>query len=114
MGVHYGTLRRGYGVLLGKGAIYVDPRGRRRLDAAAARERATRDLAEKQRATPATVVEHGDDAIVGLTPEGLITAWNHGAEKVFGYTADEMLGRAAGLLHKLASTCRDSVGKVHL
>ncbi|MEV0901288.1 ATP-binding protein [Actinoplanes sp. NPDC049802] len=44
------------------------------------------------------MVEHSDDAIVGLTPEGLITAWNHGAERLFGYTAAEMLGRPATVL----------------
>ncbi|WP_307831255.1 PAS domain S-box protein [Nucisporomicrobium flavum] len=98
VGVYYWTLRRGYGVLLGKGAIYVDPWGQSRLDQAAERERAARDVAEAQRATLATVVEHSDDAIVGLTPEGLITAWNHGAEKVFGYAAAEMLGRPATIL----------------
>ncbi|MEU4626325.1 PAS domain S-box protein [Actinoplanes sp. NPDC023801] len=98
IGVYYWTLRRGYGVLLGPGGIYVDPWGQHRLDEAAARERAVRDLAEAQRATLATVVEHSDDAIVGLTPEGLITAWNHGAEKIFGYTAAEMLGRPATML----------------
>ena len=98
VGVYYWTLRRGYGVLLGPGAIYVDPWGQHRLDEAAARERAARDLAEAQRATLATVVEYSDDAIVGLTPEGLITAWNRGAEKLFGYTAAEMLGRPATML----------------
>ena len=98
VGVYYWTLRRSYGVLLGKGAIYVDPWGQNRLDAAAARERAAQDLAEAQRATLATVVEHSDDAIVGLTPEGLITAWNHGAEKMFGYTAAEMLGQPAAVI----------------
>ncbi|GAA4968833.1 PAS domain S-box protein [Actinoplanes utahensis] len=98
IGVYYWTLRRGYGVLLGPGGIYVDPWGQHRLDEAAAREQAARDLAEAQRATLATVVEHSDDAIVGLTPEGLITAWNRGAEKLFGYTAEEMLGRPATML----------------
>ncbi|GID28024.1 PAS domain-containing sensor histidine kinase [Paractinoplanes brasiliensis] len=98
IGVYYWTLRRGYGVLLGPGGIYVDPWGQHRLDEAAAREHAARDLAEAQRATLATVVEHSDDAIVGLTPEGLVTAWNHGAEKIFGYTAAEMLGRPAAVL----------------
>ncbi len=98
VGVYYWSLRRGYGVLLGQGAIYVDPWGQRRLDQAAARERAAQDLAEAQRATLATVVEHSDDAIVGLTPEGLITAWNHGAEKLFGYPAGEVLGLPAMML----------------
>jgi two-component system cell cycle sensor histidine kinase/response regulator CckA len=98
VGVYYWTLRRGYGVLLGKGAIYVDPWGQRRIDQAAERERAARELAEEHRATLATVVEHSDDAIVGLTPEGVVTAWNQGAEKVFGYTAAEILGRPATML----------------
>src|SRR5689334_4561610 len=40
VGAYYWTLRRGYGVLLGKGAIYVDPWGQRRLDEAETRERA--------------------------------------------------------------------------
>jgi PAS domain S-box-containing protein len=95
VGVYYWTLRRGYGVLLGKGAIYVDPWGQHRLDEADARERAARDLAEAHRATLATVVERIDDAIVGLTPEGVITAWNGGAERLFGYPAAEILGRPA-------------------
>lgn len=98
VGVYYWSLRRGYRVLLSEGAIYVDPWGQHQLDEAAARERAAQDMAEAHRATLATVVEHSDDAIVGLTPEGIITAWNHGAEKVFGYTAEEMLGRPITML----------------
>ncbi|GIE95520.1 hybrid sensor histidine kinase/response regulator [Paractinoplanes rishiriensis] len=98
VGIYYWTLRRGYGVLLGPGAIFVDPWGQHRLDEAAARERAANDLAEAQRATLATVVEHSDDAIIALTPEGTITAWNQGAEKVFGYTTAEMVGQPAAVL----------------
>ena len=98
VGVYYWTLRRGYGVLLGKGAIYVDPWGQRRLDEADARERAARDVAEAQRATLATLVEHTDDAVAGLTPEGIITAWNGGAERMFGYTAEEVVGKPAAML----------------
>jgi PAS domain S-box-containing protein len=98
VGVYYWTLRRGYGVLLGRGAIYVDPWGQRRLEEADARERAARDIAEAQRATLATVVEHTDDAVVGLTPEGIITAWNGGAERLFGYPAEEVVGEPAAML----------------
>jgi PAS domain S-box-containing protein len=98
VGVYYWTLRRGYGVLLGRGAIYVDPWGQRRLDEADARERAARQVAEAQRATLATVVEHTDDAVVGLTPEGIITAWNGGAERLFGYPAEEVVGEPATML----------------
>ena len=98
VGVYYWTLRRGYGVLLGRGAIYVDPGGQRRLDEAGARERAARDVGEAHRATLATVVEHTDDAVVGVTPEGVITAWNGGAERMFRYTAEEVLGKPATML----------------
>ncbi|AEV84273.1 histidine kinase [Actinoplanes sp. SE50] len=98
VGVYYWTLRRNYGVLLGKGGLYVDPWGQRRLDEADARERAARDVAEAQRAALATVVEHTDDAVVGLTPEGIITAWNGGAERLFGYPAEEALGQPVAVL----------------
>jgi two-component system, cell cycle sensor histidine kinase and response regulator CckA len=98
VGVYYWTLRRGYGVLLGKGAIYVDPWDQHRIDAAGARERAAREIAESHRATLAAVVEHTDDAIIGGTTDGIITAWNRGAERLFGYTAAEVIGRPAAIL----------------
>jgi PAS domain S-box-containing protein len=82
----------------GQVRIYVDPWGQHRLDEAGARECAARDVAEAQRATLATVVEHTDDAVIGVTPEGIITAWNGGAERVFGYPAGEVLGRPATML----------------
>ncbi|MFC4069709.1 hybrid sensor histidine kinase/response regulator [Actinoplanes subglobosus] len=95
VGVYYWTLRRGYGVLLQKGAIYVDPWGQWRLDEADARERAARDLADAHQATLATIVEDSADAIIGLTPDGIINAWNGGAERIFGWTAAEVLARPA-------------------
>jgi PAS domain S-box-containing protein len=46
----------------------------------------------------AAIVESSDDAIVGLTPEGVVTSFNAGAERLYGYSAEEMIGRHAGLL----------------
>jgi PAS domain S-box-containing protein len=41
----------------------------------------------------ASIVESSDDAIIGKTPEGIITSWNQGAELMYGYSAAEMVGQ---------------------
>ena len=46
----------------------------------------------------AAIVEHTRDAIVGENPDGLITDWNHGAERLYGYTAEEAIGQTVRML----------------
>lgn len=41
----------------------------------------------------AAIVESSDDAIVGKDLQGIVTSWNKGAEKVFGYTEADMVGQ---------------------
>jgi PAS domain S-box-containing protein len=46
----------------------------------------------------AAIIETADDAIITKTLEGIITSWNKGAERIFGYTADEAIGQPVLML----------------
>lgn len=51
----------------------------------------------------ASIVESCDDAIIGKTLEGIVVSWNGGAERLYGYTAEEMIGTS---ISKLIPTYR--------
>jgi PAS domain S-box-containing protein len=53
---------------------------------------------EEVRAQLAAMVESSDDAIISETIAGMIVSWNRGAERIYGYSADEVHGRPMAIL----------------
>ena len=53
-----------------------------------------RKSAEEAQARLAAIVTSSADAIVGKTLDGIVTNWNEAAERMFGYSADEMIGQS--------------------
>ena len=58
--------------------------------------------AKRERATNleqvAAIVEHTDNAVYSRSPEGRVTSWNVAAERMFGYSAQEMVGQSSLVL----------------
>ena len=44
------------------------------------------------------LIESADDAIISKTLEGIITSWNQGAERIFGFTAEEAIGKPVTII----------------
>ncbi|MCM2358977.1 MAG: PAS domain S-box protein [Geobacteraceae bacterium] len=70
-----------------------------------------RKQAEEKNLRLAAIVESSDDAVIGKTVDGIITSWNRGAAKIFGYSEGEVVGKSVTIL--VPSEYKEQVLHVH-
>jgi two-component system cell cycle sensor histidine kinase/response regulator CckA len=81
-----------------RGQVFLDDLGRPIRLAGISIDVTDRKRAEEQRLRLASIVDSSEDAIFSKDLDGAIVSWNAGAEKLFGYTADEIVGQSISLL----------------
>ncbi len=75
--------------------------------AAFVRDSTERKKTEETRARLAAIVESSEDAIIGKTLDGIILSWNRGAERLFGYSVQEVLGKPMAMLIPLERSAEE-------
>ena len=75
-----------------------DDEGEVRRFAGIAEDITEQKVGEKERARLAAIIEYSDGVIVSITPDGIIVGWNDGAERQYGYAAEEIVGCSLSVL----------------
>jgi PAS domain S-box-containing protein len=79
-------------------SVVREPSGEPRYFIAVIEDASERKRAEEEHARLAAIVESSEDAIIGKTLDGIITSWNPGAQKIYGYSAEEAVGQSISML----------------
>jgi len=83
---------------------------------ATAQDITERKKTEEKIRTLANIVESSSDAIATISLDDIITTWNKGAEKIYGYLSEEILGKSASILspNNLKDETKKLIEKVKL
>src|ERR687886_185305 len=81
-----------------KATPVFDEQGEVRFAVNIFRDITERKKAEETRARLAAIVESSDDVIIGKTLDGIITNWNLGAQRLYGYSSEEVVGKPINIL----------------
>src|SRR6266480_860162 len=85
-------------VLHAEGAVVLDDEGAPLSMAGTGQDVTEHRRAEEENRRLGAVVAHSDDAFIAKDTEGVITGWNQGAEHLYGYPAEEAIGRSISML----------------
>ncbi|MXV52055.1 PAS domain S-box protein [Pedobacter sp. HMF7647] len=77
-----------------QGKVYFNNQGKPQRFIGTVADITDSKLAEEKSARLVAIVESSDDAIISKTLDGVITSWNDSAKRIFGYSADEIIGQS--------------------
>jgi PAS domain S-box-containing protein len=109
-------------VVMSQGRVHVDDAGKPARISGSCQDITEREEAEETRHRLVHLVESSADAIFALSLEGTIESWNAAARRIFGFSAEEVVGKSSSMLvpeqgghdlQRLLCALRDGASAVH-